>query len=1404
MSKYSVKKPYTVLVAVVLVLVLGFVSFTKMTTDLLPSINLPYLMVVTTYPGASPEKVESSVTAPLESALGTVTGVENVTSTSAENYSMVMLEFEEDTNMDSAMVKVSSAVDQVSGQLPDLAGTPSIMEITPDMMATMYVSASYDGKDIYDLSSFAEDELLPYLERQSGVASVSTVGMVERQVEVRLNQTKIDQVNDKMLVKVSSKLADAKQELDDSYQKLVDSQQDLTDGKNDLLDGQQELDDGKNELTDGAKKTYQTLVDSGYQLSALVEQLNERQSLQTEQQLLKAGQQATTLETAIKGIAMAQRAPAAIQATAAQLVAQGMDAAKAADLAKAFCMGQLPESDENYNQVANAYATALAADPSIKLQMDFDEALAVVSAMSAEDCAGNSVFQQINGAMGGSLTTGADLVNLYRTAAAAANAYGGDDAAMTARAQEIEQRLAVLNLTFQQVEAATGMSAEQIPELYKQIEAGKLQAAAGFGSGDAQLSYAQSQLDSAKDQLDSAQDQIDDGFDQLNDAYDNYEKSRKEALENANLDSLLNMSTLSGMITAQNFDMPAGYIKAGDGSDDQWLLRVGEDFESVDELEGILLCSIDGIGDVRLGDVATLTVIDNAGDAYAKVNGNDAVVLSIFKGSTAGTSEVSKTCNKAIAQLEEKYPGLHITPLMDQGDYIKLIVNSVLSNLIWGALLAVIVLAFFLKDVKPTIVVAFSIPFSVMVAIVLMYFSGVTLNMISLSGLALGVGMLVDNSVVVIENIYRLRGRGVPAARAAVQGAKQVTSAVTASTITTICVFLPMVFTSGLTRELLTDMALTIAYSLLASLIVALTVVPCMSVTVLKKSEQKGHPWFDKMLDGYEKLLRQCLKHKVVPLVLAVALLGAAAWSATRMGMVMMPNVSGNQISVTVTMDEGTDKDTAYAKADEVMDRILAVDGVDTVGAMSASSAGGMLGSMGAAASDNYTDYSYYIMLSDEQSSRIDEIAQAITDNTRDMGCEVEVSTSGAMDMSSMMSSGMEVDLYGKDLDDLLSASEDVMDLLGQVEGFEEISNGQEDGDALIHLVIDRDAAMRQGLTVAQIYQELSAALTTETTSTSVSINGTDMDVVLVDEDDPLTLANLMDYDFKVSKTDEDDGSTYTEHHKLSEFATRQDGTSVASISRENQTRKMSVTATTAEGYNTTLLSRQVETLLADYQAPDGVTVSIGGESTNVADMMTQMVQMIALALLFVYLVMVAQFQNLIGPFIVIFTIPLAFTGGLLALSFTGTALSMVSMMGFLVLSGVVVNNGIVFVDYANQLWQGGLDKTTALVATGRTRMRPILMTALTTILAMCTMLFSNDAGSALGKDMSLVIIGGLTYATLMTLFIVPVMYDIIFRHAPKVVDTGSDDLDDVPDDAAEYMEEMKRRQLPGSAADGV
>ena len=277
---------------------------------------------------------------------------------------------------------------------------------------------------------------------------------------------------------------------------------------------------------------------------------------------------------------------------------------------------------------------------------------------------------------------------------------------------------------------------------------------------EAQLQLAELQVTSGKTQLESGQQQLDD-------ARKEYEDAREEALKNANLDTLLNMQTLAQLIYAQNFSMPAGYIQDGD---DKYLLKVGETFDSVEELEGALLCSIDGVGDVRLRDVADIRVADNAEDAYAKVNNNQAVVLAIFKGSTASTSAVADACNAKAAELMAEDANLRLTTIMDQGMYIKLIVNSVVSNLVWGAVLAIIVLALFLKDVRPTAVVAISMPLSVLFAIVLMYFSNITLNIISLSGLALGIGMLVDNSVVVIENIYRLRSRGVPAARAAVQG----------------------------------------------------------------------------------------------------------------------------------------------------------------------------------------------------------------------------------------------------------------------------------------------------------------------------------------------------------------------------------------------------------------------------------------------------------------------------------------------------------------------------------------------------------------------------------------------------------------------------------------------------------
>lgn len=386
---------------------------------------------------------------------------------------------------------------------------------------------------------------------------------------------------------------------------------------------------------------------------------------------------------------------------------------------------------------------------------------------------------------------------------------------------------------------------------------------------------------------------------------------------------------------------------------------------------------------------------------------------------------------------------------------------------------------------------------------------------------------------------------------------------------------------------------------------------------------------------------------------------------------------------------------------------------------------------------------------------------------------EYSVATSN-MDMSALTGDGLTLNIYGDDLDTLLSVSEDMKNLLSGIEGFENIENGQSDGDRQLVITVDKDKAMRLGLTVAQIYSELSGKLTDSKDATTLTTADETYQVTIVDDTEKLTEDNLMAYTFETTTQDED-GKSVKEEHKLSEFAKVSEGASVSSINRENQERYISVTADTMEGYNTTLLSRTVEDKLDDYKTPEGYRIEIAGESTQVMSMMHDMLLMITLAIAFIYLIMVAQFQSLLSPFIVLFTIPLAFTGGFLGLMLTGEELSMIAMMGFLILAGVVVNNGIVFVDYVNQLRLEGVEKREALVETGKTRMRPILMTALTTILAMMTMALSKDASAVMSRGMVIVSIGGLAYATLMTLFIVPVMYDIFFRRELKKVDLGDE-----------------------------
>lgn len=1365
MSKFSVKKPFTVLMVVFAAIIIGVVSLTKMQLDLLPEVSLPYLMVITTYPGASAETVEAEVVKPMEGALGTINGVKNVYGDCEENYGLIELEFQDDVNIDSAMVKVSSALNTLESSLPEDCGTPSVIELGTDMLASVYLAVSMDNMSIEELSQFVEDEITPQFEKQNGVASVSELGLVDKSIQVELNEDKINVLNDKILGTLDSEFADAVEQLDDAKKQLNDSAKTINKNKDKLIESQQDLEDSKKDLKDSQKE----LDDSRDELES------NKSNLESGKKKLEDGANELNKK---KNDAYKQLSDATYQLDI--LSAQERETRNALADARNTLMAKSKAYADAQTELEGLNSELAAIDPTDTT---------AIAAKEAEIASKEGEISTLQGEM----------------AAAQADA-NSKDAALS------EYKTQVAGLEQQKLEAST-----QFGSLDAQMTLNKAQ----LESAKAQLDSAQKSIDSAQEQIDKGWESVNDGQDTINDSWEQitdgekqlsdgwgdyrdavktYEKQRAEAVKKANADDLLTLDTLSQLIYAQNFEMPAGYID--DELDNSWLVKVGQNFEEVDEVGDIVLCNIHNVGDVKLNDVADITVIDNADDSYVRLGTDQGVILSIFKASTAGTNDVSKVVRSEIETLKAEYPGLEVMVLSDQGDYINLIVKSVLQSMLIGAALAIFVLAIFLKDFKPTVVVALSIPLSVFLALICMYFSNISLNMLSLSGLALGIGMLVDNSIVVIENIYRLRSRGVDAPRAAVQGTKQVAGAIISSTLTTVCVFLPMIYTTGIVRELMIPMCLTIVYCLMSSLVVAMTVVPAAGSTILRKAAPKEHKIFDKIQDAYGKALDFCLNKKALVLLLAVGLLGLTGWLAIRMGVVMIPEMTMNTIEASIEYDEEAKREDCYRLTDEVIEKIVAVDGVGSVGVM----AGGdetLMVSAAAENPENFRSMSFMILTEnpDAGEAEIKQIMKDIEKCVEGMDVDFEIATASS-EMDSMMGgSGLSIPIYGDDIDELLEVSHDVMDIIDSVDGYTNISNGEEDADKILHLNIDKNKAMSMGLSVAQIFQDLNTKMTSSKSAVTVTIDGIDMDIKVVDEIDQLTKENILDYSFTVDAYDEDDDKI-TEEHTLGEFATVEIRDGVTSIDRKNMTRYMTVTADVEEGYNITLLTRELEPLLEEYELPSGYSMDLGGEYDSVVTMLKQMALVVLLGLAFIYMVMVAQFQSLLSPFIVMFTIPLAFTGGFLGLWLTGENLSVISIMGFVVLMGTVVNNGIVFVDYTNQLRKQGLDRRTALIATGKTRMRPIMMTALTTILAESNMIFGDDMGAQLGRGMALVIAGGLLYATLMTLFVIPIMYDIMFKKQPLDVDTGSESLDDIPDDAADYMAMMAQKNAISAKAD--
>ena len=1287
MPGFSVKKPLTVFVVALAILILGVVAYVKMTPDLFPNMDYPYVIVVTSDPGASPESVEAEITKPLEKTLATLDQLKAINSSSQNSVSMIMMEFESGVNMDSLGVDIQQKVSTLQGQWDDTVSSPYILKMNPSMIPVMVAAISSDSMDVNELSDFVEEELSAKLTGISGVASVEISGTVDREMHVVLD---------------AEKMADLTQTIRQNAGKLLDKASgQLSSAKKQVTDAQKALDEGIAQAADGIGDGVTGALNQA--VDALKEAMNVTPNMSEEEKALRES----------------------IAADEAEM------AANIDKIAANQTIIDSEEATEEEKAAAAAENEALAA-ANLELAQRVTENTQTLSALVAE-----------------------------RTQ------------------QQLQQGIDEMEKTIADIEAFLN-DPNRFDSLGSQISGGVESLMDGvllMTEGNVQLKLAMQQIEEGEKQL---------------------AETRRQVLEQLDLDGMLSVAMIQQLLTAQDFSMPAGYISDEDGV--SYMVSVDNEITTTEELEDMVLfdLGIEGMEPIRLSDVATVFYTDNSDEIYAKLNGNNGIIASFSKQSNYATAEVSDNITARLDQLTGQYEGLSFEPLMDQGDYIYLIVETILSSLLWGALFSVVVLFLFLRDWRPTLITLISIPTSVIFAIVLMYFTGVTINMISLSGLAVSVGMLVDNSVVVIENIYRLRARGATVVQAAVSGAQQVLGAITASTLTTVCVFAPIVFVEGLTRELFTDLALTMTYSLLASLLVALTMVPAMASGMLRRPLVQKPGLLDKIYPAYQKAIRWSLDHKAAVLAGSLALLILTGVLTVSRGFSFMPEMDINNVSVTVTMPEDCTREEAVAYTDEVARRCMTVEGVDAVGAMIQTDSAQSMMSFGGSANDA----TIYITMPENYSGT--DAGKEIEALCADMDCEVTADNVMSGMMSYVTGNGVSLNVYCEDMETLQSTARAIAARMEQVDGTVDVSDGLEDAVQALRVSVDRTKAMEHGMTVAQIYMQIAAALNSSSTGTDMVLDNASMQLIIEqDEASRLTYEKLPELKITPDSgssmassmggssmgassmsgssmsgsgssalsglTDEEDSGDGS--FLLKDVATVEKTVSLNTINRIQQRRCVTVTAGIADGSNVTLVSAQVTKAVEAMELPDDVTIQFNGENEAIMEAMGQVMLMLLLGVVLVYFVMVAQFQSLREPLIVMFTIPLAFTGGFLALLISGTELSVISLIGFVMLVGIIVNNGIVLVDYINQQRLAGMERREAIVDAGTTRLRPILMTSLTTILGLIVTAMAKNAGTSLIQPVALVCIGGLLYATLMTLFVVPCMYEIVSKKKLRHVD---------------------------------
>jgi hydrophobic/amphiphilic exporter-1 (mainly G- bacteria), HAE1 family len=822
-------------------------------------------------------------------------------------------------------------------------------------------------------------------------------------------------------------------------------------------------------------------------------------------------------------------------------------------------------------------------------------------------------------------------------------------------------------------------------------------------------------------------------------------------------------------LRSENINLPAGTLREGNVD---FLIRTLGRFKNIEDIQNVVMSNIMG-NQVYLKEIARITDTFKEQNAIAYINGMPSISFNLQKESGTNTVIVANRVNSALREINDVLPGdVRMAVAFDSSEFIKKTISEVTNMLLIGAILAMLVLYVFLQNIKSTLIIGLTIPISIIATFTLLYFADLTLNMMTLGGLALGIGMLVDNAIVVLENIFRHRELGEEASLAADQGANEVRDAITASTLTTIAVFLPVVYVSGMAGELFKTMGLTITFSLLMSLFAALTLIPMLSSRQRQKYAKtfpatiednktysssgkirKGR-FFTIVINEYSYLIDWALRHRGFVVIIAIVILVSSFFLLPILGTEFMPSMDQGNFNVNISLPVGTNFEVTrevVTEIESVVNEVLEVKNVFT------SIGGNSMGMvMGMSASNSGTIMVNLVDLSDRERESKDIIADLRDKIGEYPDTKIRFSEQGP---SFSSSSPLTINITGDSMEELDYLANTIIGMLTEIEGAHDLQSSVEDVRPEMHIDIDREKSNLYGLSAGQVASIVQDALLGKVAS-YYQEEGDHFDITVKlgknDRDELQELENLV-----IS-------SSYGLQIPLKEIAEVRVGTGPQSINRENQQRQVTVTGNVSGRFLGNVI-QDAQEKLSSLVLPDSYHYTFAGENQEMIESFQNLFFALILSILLVYMIIAAQFESLLFPFAVIFSIPFALIGVIIALMLAGTSLNVLSFIGLIMLAGIVVNNAIVLIDYINQLRKKGLDRNEAVIQGGKTRLRPILMTTLTTILAMVPMALGAGEGAEMRAPMAITIIGGLTSSTFLTLIIIPIFYTYLDDLAKKL-----------------------------------